>query len=153
MVQPYLDYGDAVYYSAFQTSKNSLQKLQTRAVRLITGLGPRTSRNLMFNKLKWLSLQQRRDIHKCILVYKCRMGLAPQYLCDMFIANNNNHSNNTRNATQLRATITRTAYYYRSFTASGLNLWNSLPNHIKECTSLSSFKQSLHNHKVTKPQF
>ncbi len=39
-------------------------------------------------------------------------------------------------------------------TVSGLNLWNSLPNHIKECTSLSSFKQSLYyNHMVTKPQF
>ncbi len=81
------------------------------------------------------------------------MGLAPQYLCGMFIANNSNDSYNTRNATQLRATITRTAYYYRSFTVSGLNLWNSLPNYIKECTSLSSFKQSLYNHMVTKPQF
>ncbi len=119
IVQPSLDYGDAVYYSASQTSKYRLQKLQTRAVRLIMGSCPRTSRKLMFNKLKWLSLQQRRDFHKCILVYKCRMGLAPQYLCDMFIANNSNHSYNTRNATQLRATITRTAYYYHSFTVSG----------------------------------
>ncbi len=94
----------------------------------------------MFNKLKWLSLQQRRDFHKCILVYKCRMGLAPHYLCDMFIANNSNNSYNTRNTAQVRATITRTAYYYHhSFTVSGLNLWNSLPNHIKECTFLSSF--------------
>ncbi len=46
------------------------------------------------------------------------MGLAPQYLCDMFIANKSNHSYNTRTATQLTATITRTAYYYRSFTVS-----------------------------------
>ena len=81
------------------------------------------------------------------------MGLAPQYLCDMFTANNSNHSYNTRNATQLRATLTKTAYYYRSFTVSGLNLWNSLPNHIIECTSLPSFKRSLYNHMVTKPQF
>ncbi len=143
---PHLDYGDAVYDSASQTSKYRLQKLQTRAARLIMRLimvsGPRTSRNLMFNKLKWLSIQQRRDFQKCILVYKCRMGLAPQYLCDMFIANNSNRSYDTRNATQLRATITRTAYYYCSFTVSGLNLWNSLPNHIKECASLSSFKWS-----------
>ncbi len=109
IVQPHLDYEDAVYDSNSQTSKYRLQKLQTRAAKLITGSGPHTSRNLMFNKLKWLSLQQRRDFHKCILVYKCRMGLAPQYLCDMFAAYNSNHSYNTRNATQLRATITRTA--------------------------------------------
>ncbi len=63
------------------------------------------------------------------------MGLVPQYICDMFAANNGNHSYNTRNVIQLRASITRTAYYYHSFTVSGLNLWNSLPNNIKECTS------------------
>ncbi len=153
IVQPHLDYGDAVYDSASQTSNKRLQKPQTRAARLIMGSGPHTSRNLMFNKLKWLSLQQRQDFHNCILVYKCRMGLASQYLCDIFTANNNNHSYNTRNATQLRATITRTAYYYHCFIVFGLNLWNSLPNHIKECTSVSSFKQSLYNNMVTKPQF
>jgi hypothetical protein len=49
IVQPHFDYGDAVYNSAFQTSKTRLQKLQTRAARLITGSGPCTSRNLMFN--------------------------------------------------------------------------------------------------------
>ncbi len=37
IIQPHLDYGDAIYDSASQTSKNSLQKLQTRAARLITG--------------------------------------------------------------------------------------------------------------------
>ncbi len=66
IVQPHLDYVDAAYDSASQTCKNRLQKLQTRAVRLITGSGPHTRRHLMFNKLKWLSLQQRRDFHKCI---------------------------------------------------------------------------------------
>ncbi len=74
------------------------------------------------------------------------MGLAPQYVYDIFINNNSNYSYNPRNATPLRATITRTTYYYHSFTVSGLNLWNSLPNHIKECTSLSRFKWSLYNH-------
>ncbi len=85
IVQPHLDYGDAVYDSASQTSKNRLQKLQTRAPTLITGSGPHTSRNHMFNKLRWLSLQQRWDFQKYILVYKCIMDLTPQYLCDMFI--------------------------------------------------------------------
>ncbi len=67
--QPHVDYGDAVYDSASQTSKNRLEKLQTRAARLITGWGPFTSRNLMFNKFKWLSLQQMQDFHKCILMF------------------------------------------------------------------------------------
>ncbi len=52
IVQTNVDYGDTVYDSASKISKNRLQKLQTRAVRLITGSGPPTSRNLMFNEIK-----------------------------------------------------------------------------------------------------
>ncbi len=57
IVQPHLDYKNAVYDSTSQTSKNRLEKLQTRAARLITDTGPHTSRNLMFNKFKWLTVQ------------------------------------------------------------------------------------------------
>ncbi len=52
IVQLHLDYGDAVYDSVSQTSKNRHEKLQTRDARLIMGSGRHTSRNLMFNKLK-----------------------------------------------------------------------------------------------------
>ncbi len=43
IVQPYFDYSDIVYDSASTTNKDNLQKLQTRACRLITGSGPRKS--------------------------------------------------------------------------------------------------------------
>ena len=35
IVQPHFDYGDVIYNSASITTKTSLQKLQTRAARLI----------------------------------------------------------------------------------------------------------------------
>ncbi len=37
IVQPHFDYSDIVYDSASKTNKDRLQKLQTRACRLITG--------------------------------------------------------------------------------------------------------------------
>ncbi len=43
IVQPHYDYSDTVYDSASKTNKDRLQKLQTRACRLITGSGPPTS--------------------------------------------------------------------------------------------------------------
>ncbi len=45
----------------------------SRAARLITGSGP-----------SWLSLQHRRDFHKCMMVYKCCNSLAPSYLEKLF---------------------------------------------------------------------
>ncbi len=68
IIQPYFDYdGDMVYDSASGTNKTRLQKLQTRAARLIPGSDPRTSRVSMFKELCWLSLQYRRNVHKYIM--------------------------------------------------------------------------------------
>ncbi len=79
IVLPHFDYAD-ILDSASAASKCKLQSLQTRAARLIAGSGPRTSRNPMNKSLSWLSLQHRRDFHKCLMVYKCRNSLAPSYL-------------------------------------------------------------------------
>ncbi len=78
-----------VYDSASGTNETRLQKLQTRAARLITitGSDPHTSRVSIFKELGWLSVQYYRDFHECIMKYKCRNGLASQYLCDLFNSN------------------------------------------------------------------
>ena len=51
MVQPHFDYGDVFYDSASITNKTRLQKLQSRAARLIPGSSPRQNRNAIFNEL------------------------------------------------------------------------------------------------------
>ena len=90
------------------------------------------------------SLQQRRDFHKCVFMYKCMNGLAPQYLCDMFTSNS--HSYNIRNASQPKPPTARTAYYQCNVSVSGLKLWNSLPQDIQNSQSVGSFKKSLHKY-------
>ncbi len=92
IVRPHFDYSDIVY----MTNKDRLQKLQTRAYRLITGSGPHTNCIPMFHELNWISLQCRHDFHKSVMVYKCRNSLAPHYLCDTFNANHDIHTHNTR---------------------------------------------------------
>ncbi len=153
IILPHFDYADIVYDTATGFSKDRLQKLQTRAARLITGSGPRTSRNSMFAELGWLCLQNRRDFHKCIMVYKCLHNLAPDYLCQLFVQNGVNHDYNTRHSSHLRATRTNTEYYHRGFTVSGQKLWNELPNNVKECSTLASFKNTLYMFLKSKTQF
>ncbi len=68
IVLPHFDYADIILDSASVASKCKLQSLQTRAARLITGSGPRRSRNPMYKSLSLLSLQNRRDFHKCVMV-------------------------------------------------------------------------------------
>ncbi len=144
IVLPHFNYADIVLDSASVASKCLLQGLQTRADRLITGSGPRTSRNPMYKSLSWLSLQHRQDFHKCVMVYKCRNSLAPSYLEILFTSNDTKHTYNTMHSAQLRYTKTRTLYYHRSFTVSGHRLWNHLPSTIQNCTTLPTFKKALY---------
>ncbi len=64
IVLPHFDYADIVLDSASAANQFKLQSLQTRAARLITGSGPRTSINPMYKSFSWLSLQHRQDFHK-----------------------------------------------------------------------------------------
>ncbi len=98
IVLPHFDYADTVYDAASETNKSRLQRLQTRAVRLNSGTGPGDSRNPMFKELGWLSPENRRFIHKCTIVFKCRNGLGPPYVIDSFNANTFNHSYSSRNS-------------------------------------------------------
>ncbi len=57
IVLPHFNYADIVLDSASVVSKCNLQSLQTRAARLITGSGPRTSRHPMYKSLSLRSFQ------------------------------------------------------------------------------------------------
>ena len=153
IVLPHFDYVDIIYDSTTKTNKERLQKLQTRAARIISGSGPRTHRAVMFKSLGWLSLQQRRNVHKCVMIYKCRNNLAPDYLRDLFFTNDDTHSYNTRNAADFRLPKTRTEFYRRSFLVSSQLLWNNLPNNLKQHHTLNSFKNATFKHFYSLPQF
>ncbi len=153
IVVPHFDYADIVLDSASAASKFKLQSLQTRAARLITGSCPRTNRNPMYKSLSWLSLQNRWDFHKCVIVYKCRNSLAPSYLEKLFTSNDTKHTYNTRHSSQLRSIKTRTTCYHKSFTVSGHKLWNDLPSTIQNCTTLPTFKKALYKFYLDKTQF
>ncbi len=144
IVLPHFVYADIILDSASAASKFKLKSLQTRAARLITGSGPRTSRNPMCKSLCWLSLQYRRDFHKCVMVYKCHNSLAPSYLEILFTSYDTKQTYNTRHSSQLRSTKTRTTYYHKSLTVSGHKLWNDLPLTIQNGTTLPTFKKALY---------
>ncbi len=54
--------------------KSMLQRLQTQAAPPISGTGPRNSRNPVFKELGWLSLENRRCMHKCTMFLNVEMA-------------------------------------------------------------------------------
>ncbi len=96
----------------------------------------------MFKDLFWMSLQHRRDMNKCILIYKCLNNLAPCYLTDLFQTNYSIYQYRTHQSNNLHVVKSKLEYYNRSFKITGVKLWNSLPQTVKDMPTLSSFKHS-----------
>ena len=85
-VEPYFTYCCIIWDSTSKTQivdiKN-LQKLQNRALRIITG-ALYLQRSNVLCELGWMT-QNNEKIQKSILMFKKLNGLTPLYLCEMFI--------------------------------------------------------------------
>jgi hypothetical protein len=53
-----------------------------------------------FEKLGWLSIQNRLEYHKSVLMYKCINNSAPDYLCNLFDMNTNSNVHSLRSSTK-----------------------------------------------------
>ena len=78
------DYCSVVWDGLSRQLSEKLQKLQNRAVRVITKSSYNTNSSYLLNSLSWDNLSVRRTKQKANLMYKYANKLAPNYLCNMF---------------------------------------------------------------------
>ena len=84
LIDPHFDYCSAVWDDVTQQLSEKLQKLQNRAIRVITKSSYDTSSRFLLNSLGWDNLSVRRAKQKANLMYKCINNLAPAYLRNLF---------------------------------------------------------------------
>jgi len=111
-----------------------LQSFLNAAARILLG-GTRRDHitPLIRDKLHWLRFNQRVTYKLCIMVYKCWIGCAPRYLCELVmpVADNVN-TPQLRSADSLRIEQPRTRLKFgdRGCSAAPPEAWNSLPFHV-----------------------
>ena len=115
----------------------SIQVLQNRAARVVTHLPPRSNREFMYNKLKWLTVNQLVVYHTLLTVFKIRLSGEPEYLAKYL-----RHDNRLGKIIIPNTTLSLAR---RSFTWRGSENWNSLPVDLRECRKISHFKPRLRN--------
>ena len=98
----------------------------------MTHFPPRTNRNLMYDKLKWLTVPQLIFYHTMIAVYKVRQSKEPEYLAS-FLLRENRMGN-------IIIPTTKLSLAKRSFVWRGSEGWNSLPQNIRKLRKLGTFK-------------
>ena len=132
-IRPLLEYSDSVWDNASAESKKQLDAVHIEAARIITGATKLCSLEKLFAELGWESLQERRNKHKLIILYKIINGLTPQYLQDtlpQFVHETTSYD--LRNSNDLRNPRANTNLFFNSFLPSSIRAWNDLPEDTKK---------------------
>ena len=141
--EPHFHYCSAVWDGLTQQLSEKLQKLQNRAIRVITKSSYDASSRFLLNSLGWDNLSVRRAQQKANLMYKCINNLAPAYLCNLFAPRTPNYYfRNAKKKSMLPKP--RTDYLKHSGSYRSALLWNNLPEEICTSNSLGFFKRSPH---------
>ena len=145
MVRPILEYGCIIFDNCSQSLSDSLESVQYEAARICLGALKRTPRHLMLNELGWPTLAKRRQYFKLIMFYKIVNGQTPAYLSDLVPNYNVQPTVQLRNRRSQRQIRFNSLRFGNSFIPSTIELWNNLPDDIRQSVTLSQFKFSLKN--------
>ena len=112
-----------------------LQVLQNRAAHIVAKMPPRTSRQVLFNKLGWLTVLQLIAYHTLVSVFKTRLSGEPEDLAITL-----SRDNNTGHIIMKNVVL---GLYRKSFIFRGALLWNRLPSNIRKEIKIAKFKKAV----------
>ena len=131
-VRPILEYGNVVWDNCAQYEKDELEKIQHEAARIATGTTRLVSLNLLYQEVKWDSLQKRRNDHKFCLFFKMKHNLTQTYVSALVPQNAGLHDKVQLTYLQRPVTIhSRTTLYANSFFPSTVRDWNNLSPEVR----------------------
>ena len=134
--------------------KKQLDAIHVEAARIITGATKLCSIEKLFFDLGWESLQSRRNKHKLVIFYKILHGLTPDYLFDIVPPTVRETARyNLRNSEHIQNYRASTNLFLDSFFPSTIRAWNSLPNEVKEASSVAAFKHALNRNIKIPPKY
>ena len=115
-------------------------RLQKRGARIIVKRKIReVSSEQLFKELGWLPLTERWTFHKCLQVFHCINGFCPSYLLNLFSRNSDVLNYNTRGRSNIHLNRILSKSGSSSFSYAAADLFNDLPNYVKNSESIRSF--------------
>ena len=85
-------------------------------------------------------------VNDLLMVHKCIHNLIPSYLTGKFTQRSKIHGRNTRGSGELDLPSCRLRTGQRSFAFRGAELYNNLPNKIKQTFDVKKFKAKVCNY-------
>ena len=144
LVSSRLDYCNAVLHRVPAYRIKPLQRVQNIAARVVSLCSRDDDIDEVLKELHWLPVMQRILFKVLLLVYKCKNGLAPDYLSSLFIPYKMNFNSRSNFLDKLETPRTRmTSYGDRAFVVAGAEEWNKLPLELKGASTVETFKIKL----------
>jgi hypothetical protein len=142
-VTPIIDYGLVTWGVCSKRMLDRVFKFQHKFAKLIFPKQANVQRLILFKNLNWLPVTDRFKYYIAILVYKTINNLAPSYMREL-IHTCNNENYNLRSQSNLNLVVLKpnTEYLKKTFSYSGMVIWNTIPASIKFITKLEIFKKT-----------
>ena len=144
-VYPYLSYCIHVWGKAYtcNTHLNDLIVLQNKALRIISGVPPRTNIDQFYIENNILIVKHIYSYNIGLFMYRYVNNMIPDVFDNFFSNTSDIHQHNTRNATQKLFYITfrGTTRGQKTFTYCGPHVWNFLIKNIDPNCPIGSFKR------------
>ena len=143
-----LNYCDFIWHKCHQASASKLQTIQNRCARRILGSSPESSALPLIRELGWLTLAEKRNLHKCVMLHELLLGRGPQILIEGVRPWTNTHTRTTRATSDenLAVIAHNTDYMAKSFYYDTAKIWNNIPSHIRRISNRNTFKENLYRH-------
>ena len=134
-IQSKLDYGLSIWGCTTEGNLDRVQRIQNFCARIVcNNVVYINTRGIdLVKSLKLQAIRERRDYVLCVLMFKCKHGLAPHYLSNDVIMVVDIHSYDTRSSENMDLYVPRCTKELskRSFLYKGSMLWNDLADVLK----------------------
>ena len=144
-IQPHIDYCNIVWSNCPKTCLAKIERLQKRACKIILDYEYEDIMQSM-NDMNIMTINERIFLRKAKFMYKTSNNMCPLYINEIF----NRRPSDDVTVPVLRSTTNnhyllpqpKTELYRNSLAFTGPIIWNCLPQHIKNVSSIEAFQRS-----------
>ena len=149
---PYINYGIEAWYGSFLNNTHKIFVLQKKSIRAINSLPYNFHTNDYFFSMNFLKLKDLYQYKISIIIYRKLHSLDNSNLENFTAKLSDIHNYPTRNNNKYILPRYKKNQSKFCIDYQGINIWNNIPDHIQNSSSLFKFKKLLNKYLISKYQ-